>query len=64
VYYGNLSLRNVVDLANYLDNLRHFLPALCVVPAAQPLKIKQGPMAVSLSNVGHGSRLIDCANSF
>ena len=43
------SLCDVVDLANYLYDLRRLLLAsLSVMPAAQPLKIKQEPMTVSL----------------
>ena len=48
MHNGYLALRDVVDLAHQIDDLRHILPGLRVVFAAQTLKVHYRPMAVSL----------------
>ena len=51
MYHGDFSLRNVVDLADQLNDPRHLFLALRVVAVAPPPKIKPGSMAVSLELV-------------
>ncbi len=48
MHYGYFALRDFVDLAHQVDDLRHVLPRLRVVFPAQTLKVHYRPMAVSL----------------